>query len=573
MNCSITSNSWMKLKPSSHFILQLILSSTTVINSSHNTRLFQKFKKQHSHPTQKTKPKATRIRFPPQPPIHSSTQHLTTPQLSPTSTMTPVELLAQVKDGNYTLKHIQDISMLYIHHYLLSLNFTMCDAQGTALQTLPPTWNTSPNMVFLRYTRNGSGVITCKFGRKENGTMDMQLKSPTTAPSASSSSSVTPLPASISKTFKFKTFSKEQFAGVVNSTSQINGIEQIVANASAVVHDLGTNLGLMVELLEGNGVTPSVIATPAPVTTTTTTATETKPSQQPAQYFLQHNVEITPAQTPAHDEPMMARSPHGNNPMSKTTNTTTTTAASPLPITTTASIKNHIIGDPASSLSPQTTSPQQQKQSATPQPIELVLPTINKGFSLPTDDDQKEQQKSLPSSSSSTSMTHDEHRAAAVKAPTLPTSPILPNNGNKNDTPHRPDPFNPLQQQSQPPGQAPLPFDPYSGQINPGQMTDRGFRSGDPGAFNGGYNDPFQGGNLMGPGQFRSGGGGNNGPLGSPPGAPGSFPPPHGARFDPYGPGPGMGDPNNDHLRRPGNNPQPPRRGNGPNNGNFNGYL
>lgn len=478
---------------------------------------------------------------------------------------TPSQVLAAVKNGSYPLKHVQDVSMLYIHHYLLLTQpaLTIADRTATALAALPEKWNHSPNMVFLRYGvsngEGGKGLLTLRFGKKENGGMDLHLKSTL---------------ATATKSIKVKsTFTKTQLGGGLTNSGGLD-VDQLVATSPAIIGDLTATLS---EILDFFHLATTATATTTPSTTTTpqtTTTATTTTAPVKVDYFLHARDESIPL--PQQPQPLSSSS--------TTTATTTTTTASRLqinshttvPIITASGMPgDHIIGDskgftPTQPINPATAKPTLDEP---PQPLVIKVPQVERGLNLPTDYQPQENDPQPPFQQQH----NNEHQKSELKVnpppSTLPagTGPqLLPPTATSPTPGSRPTPNNPT-----------MPFDPYSGEMNPGRMTDRGFRGGMGLPF---ADDPFQGGNLMGPGQFGPGGGGFRGGPGPAGGGfggggpDGFMPPPGGARFDPFGPVPGMGGLNNDHLRRPG--PQDPRNGrggnngiNGPNNGNFNGYF
>jgi hypothetical protein len=456
------------------------------------------------------------------------------------TTITPKIIFGQIQQQNYSIKHVQDVSMLVYHHIMMLHNMIVCDSTHTPIPSLPSTWNNGPNVVFLRYCYHDGDAkydIVTKFGKKENGTIDCNFKA------------TGPNDLNVKKTFNIKTLTINHLGGHANNTNALD-VDMLSQNPDCVkifneiLQTVQTSFELMkLDHTKASGHTASISNETGVAHSTNTPPVHNKTEQSSSvqtqpRYFMH-----TPLETPTQHQ--------SDNPHHGSSPSIPTMSASTLPINPVIHEDRTPSQDHHHNNHNHNHNQQQQHQNPSAN-ASITLPKLDTGIKLPGEP------------KSATISTSNHPSSTSLNKPQIELPPTTIQDSKPNSTQHNPpiQPPNPIihpnspQPTTQPHPQQPGPvFDPYTG-----QMTDRGFNGPNDARLGGGlggaptFNDPFQGGNLMGPDQLRQFPHGNNGPAprggnGFPPGSRG--PPGPNARFDPFGPLPGMGDPDNDQLKKP----------------------
>lgn len=435
------------------------------------------------------------------------------------STILPI--LREFQRADIRFANVQDMTMAIVHIILLHLGFSLFDAANeTVLESLPENWYNKPNMVTLRYMLSEKGIdrfVILRFQRTQSGQgLDCTVRSSdkqndTISRTNAETVHLTLMPA---------------HSTPISSSNQIT--DQYAQSDSALdafqsIFDWFRQSPLI--LFHPQSVEqPAAISATPPTTTPSSSAAAIKLNSHPSQPVVDA---MTPA--PVETDSDIVRRPHISNPCQGPrvlTASFTPHGGQPqkptsMSQTTAPSVRSHHDDHPARQTATNIESQRPYEAAIAERPHTMV------SFVHPHGEDQQG---------------GDENNRGAHSTPSL-----------------RPNP----------PG---LDFDPATtnprGGLSPA-ITDAGFRDPRGSAshnprING---DPFDGGSLMGPDQLR--GHFNPPPSGTapfnpmqPPGFEGmrpGFQP----RFDPYGPMPGLGEPNNDHLRMPGPNgpsPFPPNR-------------
>lgn len=496
--------------------------------------------------------------------------------------LTPFDILEKIHAAQHSLKYIQDVSIL-VFHYISIENFhlNLYDLQTKSIIALPTTWNSAASTVFLRYvstpttissflgeTKIPSGLeinITFKFARKDNGTMDIHVKTGTNVMGTDGQ------PVSISsqsKTIKISTLDRAHLKNDTNGGILKNTSELVLDNfiPTSNMSDCGDHNFKNIKLLQNifDTFTSTIHAhldtiysfftnnSDSTFTLTSSILQNAQKTETPAQTAQSSTSSTEHPKASTYFVPIIGSHPPTPSP-----------TQTPSIHTDSFVLKTSIA--PSDSLP--TMSSNNRSSNDHPKEQHLNLPTTEKGLNLPQDSKTQ----------STTTTTSDRHQilhpASASASTTSTNNPSHSQQPSKQDiedhihpklsgtASHQPHSSRPPIN-NDPPG---LSFDPATNHI---PMTDKGpalLPPGQPSTSSSSTHDPFQGGNLMGPGQVQGMYPGNN-PGGNPqnfPTAPGfeHFPPNHRPRFDPYDPFPSSGEPDNDHLRLPRNGP----------NGNFGG--
>eukprot|EP00461_Guttulinopsis_vulgaris_P003043 UN03044 len=356
--------------------------------------------------------------------------------------------------ADYPVKNAQDITLLYVHHLLMYKykSFSLYDHNTKqSISNLSHTWLTSPNVVFIRYIAEGIKFV-CKFGRKANQTLDFNVRF--TLPGAEDSSSKsTSIPS-----LNIKQYESIKNTAVLNKDELLNNQQDILFKIN------NTLLPIFQTIIDTQPATNTAsdvnTATEVQKVVNTNDNNNNQQTETPLQVAVCYRAPVPVITVPA---PMMATAqlPCVSDPLGPNLGANDTQQ------------QKQIIDQITNSHIPN------EKQ----QPIQLNLPQTDPGLILPTD-----------KTNNKTNNIRNEIKVESELEPGFVNQPHHKLISSEHISP---------QVRKEPPTTNIISNDP-----GPLSITDKGI------VGNGKINDdPFQGGNLMGPGQLRqpSHGGGLSG--------------------------------------------------------------